>query len=266
MKKYKLIKKYPGCGYKLNQIIETDVIWVNNTKIYLKDYPENWEKVVEKDYEILSFKNKLGTIYPCGNQHESNIKNQLRESEIYSVKRLSDGEVFTVDDNNVTSIKADIINYPNLKFTIKGFNIINNKLVITLNAPNEVKFRNSILLKNLKHIKKPLFTTEDGVDILPKEDGEFQYWSLKLDSWKISNAPHILNSNKIIPTKTEDLLRGCNELRFSTREAAEEYILMNKPCLSLNDVFNIYPKLKRNSKTIWTKHALKLKELAKSKK
>lgn len=89
-----------------------------------------------------------------------------------------------------------------------------------------------------QEVKKPLFITEDGVDIIPKQNGEFQYWSLKLDNWKISNAPHILNSNKINPTPTEDLLRCCNELRFSTKEAAEEYINLKKPYLSNKDVLD----------------------------
>lgn len=42
-----------------------------------------------------------------------------------------------------------------------------------------------------------------------------------------------------------------------TKEAAEEYILMNKPCLSLNDVFNTITWLD-NSKKL-------LKELVKQK-
>lgn len=45
-------------------------------------------------------------------------------------------------------------------------------------------------------------------------------------------------------------------LKFSTKEAAEEYILMNKPCLSINDV---------NSDFSITKYRMKqLKKLVKS--
>lgn len=45
MKKYKLIKKYPGCVYQLNQVINTDFIWINTIRTDLKDYPEYWQEL-----------------------------------------------------------------------------------------------------------------------------------------------------------------------------------------------------------------------------
>ena len=68
-KKYKLIKEYPGSP-ELGIIAEERYV--------MKDQPEYWEEVVEKDYEIL-----ISRVVP---------------QEILSVKRLSDGEVFTIGD------------------------------------------------------------------------------------------------------------------------------------------------------------------------
>lgn len=72
MSKYKLIKKYPclpDSWYvgiivtkKYDSVYSTDtsgVTCVNLCKEQVENYPEFWEKVVEKDYEILSFISNL---------------------------------------------------------------------------------------------------------------------------------------------------------------------------------------------------------------
>lgn len=74
MKKYKLIKKYPGFS-ELGTIIECQ----DGTSYYSKN-PEYWEEVLAPDYEIL-------------------VRKLVNENSlIHSVKRLSDGEVFTIGD------------------------------------------------------------------------------------------------------------------------------------------------------------------------
>jgi hypothetical protein len=120
--KYKLIKKYPG-----SDPVGTIVTGYGKDGWYSKgpggktyDWtlvvynPEYWEEVVEKDYEILSFKQDSGITdlwtkfsggwsrnvngYPATAPYtlEDILKNNLYT--IHSVKRLSDGEVFTVGD------------------------------------------------------------------------------------------------------------------------------------------------------------------------
>jgi hypothetical protein len=95
MKKYKLIKQYPG-SVELGTIVEkcsfTGSGVIGNNKLYTnkkgfgvespENYPEFWEEVVEKDYEILI--------------------SRVVTKEILSVKRLSDGEVFTIGDRAKT--------------------------------------------------------------------------------------------------------------------------------------------------------------------
>lgn len=56
MKKYKLIKEYPGSP-GLGYITSSE----NLIRLY-REYPEFWEEIVEKDYEILSWRQKQ---YKC---------------------------------------------------------------------------------------------------------------------------------------------------------------------------------------------------------
>jgi len=99
--------------------------------------------------------------------------------------------------------------------------------------PSEKTAYSDNTIKNSRHIyvieyTEPLFTTEDDIDIF-EGDEFFRVWNinneLKTDSYKCFasihyNAKHML---KTVP-------------HFSTKKAAEEYILMNKPCLSINDI------------------------------
>lgn len=119
MKKYKLIKEYPGSP-KLGSVISKDNhrIDLNDYTtedsryvVYMpNDYPEFWEEIVEKDYEILSFKGvRVKEIDEHGAyiyddtikawfRDKDNLAYLINEYGIESVKRLSDGKVFTVGD------------------------------------------------------------------------------------------------------------------------------------------------------------------------
>lgn len=67
MKKYKLIKEYPGSPKLGTEIINNENVnsahTLDKTHYYngykIQEYPEFWEEVVEKDYEILSYISKL---------------------------------------------------------------------------------------------------------------------------------------------------------------------------------------------------------------
>ena len=76
--KYKLIRTYPG-SLKLNTIIE---IHPEQETGYYSENIQFWQEVIEKDYEILA---TVGD-------------NDSLKQTIYSVKRLSDGEIFTIGD------------------------------------------------------------------------------------------------------------------------------------------------------------------------
>ena len=71
-----------------------------------------------------------------------------------------------------------------------------------------------------KPVKKPLFTTEDGVDIYEGIDS--YYCHVSLDTWEIEESK---SSQKGISGS----LKSSQYKYFSTREKAEEYIIKNKP-------------------------------------
>lgn len=240
MKKYKLIKEYPGSpelGYILKPTIHTEF----ETKEYILynqiltpiNYPEFWQEVIEKDYKILSLQNVKSLSYIDNEILDLNrIKNTgytldsfLNDGQsvssghfkIYSVKRLSDGEIFTIGDKiystNWTCSNID-----------KKSDILTE---ISLNT--EFMFKTKITwqcnLKDIQHYKQPLFTTEDGVDIYK---GDMVYYTLRN-----------LNHNCSIPLEgkwCENSIAHSENIHFSTKEKAEEYILLNKPCLSYGDI------------------------------
>jgi hypothetical protein len=221
MKKYKLIKSYPGSvnlGVKLERCqIPTRIL---NDNLFNRF----WEEVVEKDYEILS-------ITDCNNIHiklsNGNFKygistiseDFINEYPIHSVKRLSDGEVFTVGDK----VSDKMIIWKNCN--IREFIINENNLIVSI---KQQELHGNYALNCIKHIKKPLFTTEDGVDIFK---GDKTCW---INSWIVTNFTDWKRT----------MFLELNEKHFSTIEKANEYILMNKPCLSINDISKFYTSAK----------------------
>ena len=95
MKKYKLIKEYPGSPKLGSESFE----WLGYKQ---SNYPDFWQEIVEKDYELLSFKANDSTIVVLredGFYHYTYVK-ENRPSltkemalkcgfwKIYSIKRL----------------------------------------------------------------------------------------------------------------------------------------------------------------------------------
>jgi hypothetical protein len=97
---------------------------------------------------------------------------------------------------------------------------------------------------------KPLFTTEDGVDVFLEIGQEFFTIG---DNWTLSKTKITENNLGFDFVKYNSYMRKI----FSTKEAAEEFIVENKPCLSYNEITNIMPWIVESK--------IKLKELVKSK-
>lgn len=234
--KYKLIKllpfeNSPRIGYTSEPHLsqkDEDHYW-NGLWFNPENYPEFWELVVEKDYEILSLSDKrnqfsilnlingcspiTGILYPDINSHDWNI---------HSIKRLSDGEVFTIGDK----VFSEYVNY-----TINKIGIVNDKCMVSAlyDTNNSNGSRLHYNLNNLKKAKQPLFTTEDGVDIFKNID---KYYT---PIYIVDKALNIRYCEKDFSVKPSE-----NVKYFFNKEKAEEYILMNKPVLSLKDVASIY--------------------------
>lgn len=247
--KYKLKQIYPGSP-KLGTIAKKD----NKSPSYynfknedekeclhyseIESYPKFWELVVEKDYEILelslkrSEKPQIINIFDRSDEYIISLLN-CNGNSIHSIKRLSDGEIFTIGDKIIYN---EIVP---TKLKIKSFQIFNNELLVHKDCT-----MNTNKLYEIQHIKQPLFTTEDGVDIF--ENDTIHGVS---NDWKVFS--HFTNlQNKIKSWGIKPI--------FSTKEKAEEYILLNKPCLSYNEVLKAVSI--KNKNTFET-----LKDLVKSK-
>lgn len=227
MRKFKLIKEYPNSS-SLGTIFTQHDERSWELDYFIKN-SEFFEEVIEKDYEILSYKNpttdvtfrkieanKLlsdnGNIYSLDSL-------SIKDFHIYSIKRLSDGEVFTVGDRIENGsyvfklLKIEFESAPADKGTGK------------LSFINDSKVLGKWLdLKNFKKVKTPLFTTEDGIDIY----GDNTVWLVYKKEFLYST--YCCKQNSYLSG-----LASCIKV-FSTKETAEEYVLMNKPCLSINDV------------------------------
>jgi len=212
MKKFKLIKEYPG-----SPMLGTEQISNKTWNTDIQKFPEFWEEVVEKEYEILSFKtgvnirtlsqqNGLYYFQSDGKDLKYLINNKFYN--IHSVKRLSDGEVFTVGDKLYGYDLGRCVDLTMFKLDKDRCLVGHRDLGL-------------IDIKDCKKAKQPLFTTEDGVEIFENT----RFWFIKLDSKKWNIWSDEWSSN----LKTNDDYRY-----FSTKEKAEEYIIMNKPILSVN--------------------------------
>ena len=154
-----------------------------------KNYKINHDKPKEKDYEVL--------------------EGLASSNQILSVKRLSDGIIFKLDD---LTEDGGIIT----KFEIKEDKI----LAFTETIDNDYRQR---YLSSIVKEKRPLFKSHDGKGIFEGDD------IFCVDqNFGITFYRNISSGFTTI------------EKTFFTKEEAYEYVLKNKPCLSLQDVYSIW--------------------------
>lgn len=225
MKKY----KHKISGYEVTQTKEG---FYNSEKYGLVhkeliELSSDWKEIIEKDYKILTL---------IGNKNNENYKNIIIKCEgankkepndhwdINSVQRLCDLEVFTVGDN--------VENFNFKGYKIENIDLSDNTIFFRCKIDDHTTFH--ISLKEAKRYKTPLFTTQDGVDIYEDYNGvihnvcnlgSFEYVPTNFKSYT-----SILNKDFDYYTKNK------NWLFFSTKEKAQEYIDLNKPKYSFNDI------------------------------
>ncbi len=183
-----------------------------------KTMDELWRELVksntepERDWEIVSaIRNGDSAPRPYNSMHESYWE-QIT-FKIHSVKRKSDGEIFSVGDKTNYGI-------------IESFSTISAS---GMNVRFTKPISDSIILKGcsfmpIETIKKskPLFTTSDGVNVF---EGDTVYF--------VNEYFEII---KHIATKEDSLMITTY---FSTLEAAEMYCLKNKPLLSFKEISDV---------------------------
>jgi hypothetical protein len=216
MRKFKLIKEYPGspnlgttCEERNNKssfcyYFEGEKN-IGITKDQVENQPEYWEEVVEKDYEIL-----ISRVVP---------------QEILSVKRLSDGEVFTVGDTAMTegSRGRHTIRQFRLRHKCIGKDATGTYLygdLDTIWIDWEEGCGGNWLESTVKE-KNPIFLTDDGKDIF---DGDKVWYVNKRDFYK----------SYFIASKTQSFFSGTMAY-FLTEAAASDYIEKNKVLFTTED-------------------------------
>lgn len=209
----------------------------------------NLKKAPKKEWEITAFRLKEHNKYsdgiykPLGGKYNVGFftysEKEVLESknyEIYSVRSLSDNVEFKLGD----TIKEVLSNNPQKTWKITAFHIESEIVEVQELNVNHGSYT-TLHFRNIKLYKEKLFTTEDGVDIF---EGD-KYVMLDVANWYIDETGG----------------KGLNEkdyrIFFASKEKAEEYILLNKPCLSINDILKIGFVEKQDLP--------KLKELVKSK-
>lgn len=208
----------------------------NNCSVEIGVEPSKqfWEEII---FEILSFRSKFNEFYnpklqkdgtflddPLMSQNGggASLKWMLNEDEYYisSVKRLSDNEVFSIGDK--INFRGLYGNSSEHKYdTIKGFELKQDGSL-------GVRYHNGLVgIEKIQKYKEPILTTEDGVNIF---QGDSYYYVNKNNFY----IDFVVSADKKFDSKKEDMLD------FKHKEKAEEYILMNKPLLSLNDLLSVW--------------------------
>lgn len=188
-----------------------------------------------KDWELTAIKDRNGKVWPIefwsanGTQQKGFLGNsydyvlnclERKGQSIHSVKRLSDEEVFSVGDVVDVYYQGgkQKLNEP---MKITGFAVKSGLVVFHEGGDSSISEIQKLPPKPL-----PLFTTSDMVEIFPGTP----YWHIVSD-W----APQM----EIAVEAGREEYKSRKMQTFSTESAAREYVLLNKPCLSVKEVFDI---------------------------
>ena len=189
---------------------------LGNDFLWAERENESQQNTIQKDWEIVR------AIWRGNN------------TEIESVRRLSDGEVFSLgDDVNFGIIEGFYICEEEDSFCYKCMMVYFK----------EVRANRDI--SELKKVNQPLFKTEDGKDVY--EEDEFV--AVQKTTFDMLCCRQTLTNPE-------------NYYIFSNEEKANNWVLMNKPVLSVNDVLAV---CENNYGFLQNKLLDRLKEIAKSK-
>jgi hypothetical protein len=128
--------------------------------------------------------------------------------------------LFTLGDRVQDSLTDELTNFKvqNIIFSYPGIKII-----------CQAEFGTTMPLNTIRHIDKYLFTTKDEEEIY--EGNEY---------FRVFKKDFELYNHQTFATKEYNFEHMSESAwHFSTKEAAQEFILLNKPCLCINDIIPI---------------------------
>ena len=215
MAKYKLIKKLPfegspEIGYiSEEKMVGSELHYWNANWFDPANYPEFWEKVVEKDWEIL----------------DQGYNRLIGKWEIKAIRRKCDGEIFSVGDK-LYFRDGEVRKITGISLDDTGVSEFSKRSIPWLECGKDY----GTCLDWAIHYKEHLLITEDGVEIF---EGDI-YWRLIA----VLKNQRIFEYLEKVDEKGEFPYRGGGGLFFSTREVAEKYIEENKPMYSKKDMLS----------------------------
>lgn len=112
-----------------------------------------------------------------------------------------------------------------------------------------------------KELKEPLFQTEDGIDMYEDDT----YWTLRTkdNDWLFEDK--VVKNINYFYSSEKDYSKTTGIYYFSTKKAAENYIICNKPCLSLNEILDTFRTVYGKDSIHYHCFKTNLKSLIKSK-
>lgn len=170
-----------------------------------------WEDITQ-EYEI-----QIWSFGP-DNEFFTSHPDDTCEYNIHSVKRVSDGKIFTVGQS--TKCGKDHIKKIINIYLVES----SNKIWFTTKGPDDIDTFDYVL-DDIDTVEC-LLKSDDGVELF---EGDSVYGID--DDWKVFEL--ILHKGNGV--HKQKWKHG----KFSSKEAAQEYILMNRPCLSVEQVKNI---------------------------
>jgi hypothetical protein len=205
-----------------------------------------------KDWEVIKVINK-GAISFFSTGRGYTIEEIKKDGyDIYQVRRLSDGEMFSIGDQigwgEIGNYKTTILSF---RINAERENRLEFEYQVAEKHRSFCDFIDAVKLHKKAPIPppRPVFTTDDGVEIFDKKD---EVWGIDkkklvrvtghgnslgtwLNGWYCTH--HIPNPRDNDPEVLKCIKE--NFAIFSTEEAANNYIIMHKRCLSVRDVLDI---------------------------
>lgn len=227
MRKFKLIKKLPfegspDIGYiSIEKLGENGAHYWNHNWFHPENYPEFWEEVTEKNWEVVHCDYSKGVW------------------EIKKIRRKSDGEIFTIGDKvSITSnfllekLEANSDDIFEIKRFEPQFGIIRGAVYLEHSTNFGI-----VDIGSIAHAEeKSILITEDGKEIL---EGDTVY---------VTNIQANFLSNHSV-TK-DSIFKNSAFKYFAKKENMDRYIEENKPMYSRKEVRDFGGYILRNLKGV----------------